>query len=296
MSLSTKEYFVRETYKSIRRNGLMSVASVSTVALSLLVLGMFLLLFLNTNNLAQYLESQVQITVYMQDEADGDVLDATRTKLEGLPGVEKVTPVTKEEALERFKERLGEQQNLLNSLGTDNPFPYYFEVEVDAPERIAELTPQIGEMEGVETAKFGQEVVEQLFQITKILRIGGILLVVLLAFATLFIIANTIRLTVFARRREVNIMKYVGATDWFIRWPFVIEGMVLGLVAGGLAFLAEWGLYTELYNVAGTVSLSSFHLLSFDVLRWWVLGVYAGAAALFGIGGSVTSIRKFMDV
>lgn len=90
MSLSTKEYFVRETYKSIRRNGLMSVASVSTVALSLLVLGMFLLLFLNTNNLAQYLESQVQITVYMQDEADGDVLDATRTKLEGLPGVEKV--------------------------------------------------------------------------------------------------------------------------------------------------------------------------------------------------------------
>lgn len=167
MSLSTKEYFVRETYKSIRRNGLMSVASVSTVALSLLVLGMFLLLFLNTNNLAQYLESQVQITVYMQDEADGDVLEATRTKLEGLPGVEKVTPVTKEEALERFKERLGEQQNLLNSLGTDNPFPYYFEVEVDAPERIAELTPQIGEMKGVETAKFGQEVVEQLFQITK---------------------------------------------------------------------------------------------------------------------------------
>ena len=101
MSLSTKEYFVRETYKSIRRNGLMSVASVSTVALSLLVLGMFLLLFLNTNNLAQYLESQVQITVYMQDEADGDVLDATRTKLEGLPGVEKVTPVTKEEASRR---------------------------------------------------------------------------------------------------------------------------------------------------------------------------------------------------
>ena len=121
MSLSTKEYFVRETYKSIRRNGLMSVASVSTVALSLLVLGMFLLLFLNTNNLAKYLESQVQITVYMQDEADGDVLEATRTKLEGLPGVEKVTAVTKEEALERFKERLGEQQNLLNSLGTDNP-------------------------------------------------------------------------------------------------------------------------------------------------------------------------------
>ena len=126
MSLSTKEYFVRETYKSIRRNGLMSVASVSTVALSLLVLGMFLLLFLNTNNLAQYLESQVQITVYMQDEADDSVLENTRVQLEGMLGVKKVTAVTKDEALERFKERLGEQQNLLNALGTDNPFPYSY--------------------------------------------------------------------------------------------------------------------------------------------------------------------------
>lgn len=117
-----------------------------------------------------------------------------------------------------------------------------------------------------------------------------------LAVISIFIISNTVKLAMFARREEISIQKMVGATNWFIRWPFVIEGMVLGLVAGGLAFLAEWGLYTELYNVAGTVSLSSFHLLSFDVLRWWVLGVYCGAGALFGIGGSVTSIRKFMDV
>ena len=294
-SLSTKEYFVRETYKSIRRNGLMSVASVSTVALSLLVLGMFLLLFLNTNNLAQYLESQVQITVYMQDEADGDVLDATRTKLEGLPGVEKVTPVTKEEALERFKERLGEQQNLLNSLGTDNPFPYYFEVEVDAPERIAELTPQIGEMEGVETAKFGQEVVEQLFQITKILRIGGILLVVLLAFATLFIIANTIRLTVFARRREVNIMKYVGATDWFIRWPFMLEGMTLGffgsLISITIIDISYSALLSRIYStLAFLPMLPPYPMLIYVDLFIIISGTAIGAA------GSYVSLRKFLRV
>ena len=85
-----------------------------------------------------------------------------------------------------------------------------------------------------------------------------------LAVISIFIISNTVKLAMFARREEISIQKMVGATNWFIRWPFVIEGMVLGLVAGGLAFLAEWGLYTELYNVAGTVSLSSFHLLSFD--------------------------------
>ena len=295
MSLSTKEYFVRETYKSIRRNGLMSVASVSTVALSLLVLGMFLLLFLNTNNLAQYLESQVQITVYMQDDIDDSVLEATRTRLEGLPGVQKVTAVTKDEALERFKERLGEQQNLLNALGTDNPFPYSFEVEVDAPERIAELTPQIGDMEGVETAKFGQEVVEQLFQITKILRVGGVVLVILLAFATLFIIANTIRLTVFARRREVNIMKYVGATDWFIRWPFMLEGMTLGffgsLISITVINISYSALLARIYStLAFLPMLPSYPMLIYVDLFIIISGTAIGAA------GSYVSLRKFLRV
>ena len=156
MSLSTKEYFIRETYKSIKRNGLMSLASVSTVALSLLVLGMFLLIFINTNNLAQYLESQVQITV----EAPG--LSDMKQTLENLPGVLSVTEVSKQEALSRFKERLGQQEKLLHSLGTDNPFPNSFEVQVDRPDRINELAPQIHEMEGVETAKFGQEIVEHI--------------------------------------------------------------------------------------------------------------------------------------
>ena len=155
MSLSTKEYFIRETYKSIKRNGLMSLASVSTVALSLLVLGMFLLIFINTNNLAQYLESQVQITVYMEDSVEAPGLSDMKQTLENLPGVLSVTEVSKQEALSRFKERLGQQEKLLHSLGTDNPFPNSFEVQVDRPDRINELAPQIHEMEGVETAKFG---------------------------------------------------------------------------------------------------------------------------------------------
>ena len=192
MSLSKKEYFIRETYKSIKRNGLMSLASVSTVALSLLVLGMFLLIFINTNNLAQYLESQVQITVYMEDSVEAPGLSDMKQTLENLPGVLSVTEVSKQEALSRFKERLGQQEKLLHSLGTDNPFPNSFEVQVDRPDRINELAPQIHEMEGVETAKFGQEIVEHIFQMTKILRIGGVVLVILLALATLFIIANTI--------------------------------------------------------------------------------------------------------
>ncbi|WP_346704123.1 FtsX-like permease family protein, partial [uncultured Agathobaculum sp.] len=115
------------------------------------------------------------------------------------------------------------------------------------------------------------------------------------AVISIFIIANTVKLAMFARREEISIQKMVGATNWFIRWPFVIEGMVLGLLAGGLAFLAEWGLYSELSNIASGV-IPYFHIVPFDGLRWLVLGVYLGAGVLFGIGGSVTSIRKFMNV
>lgn len=295
MSFSTKEYFVRETYKSIRRNGFMSFASISTVAVSLLVLGMFLLIFLNTNNLAKYLESQVQISVYMLDEADNEDLESVGKSLSEMEGVEKVTFISKDEALEKFRERLGDQQQLLDSLGSDNPFPNYFDVQVDNPERIQQLTPQISELPKVETAKFGQEVVENLFQLTRILRFGGIMLVVFLSMATLFIISNTIRLTVFARRKEVVIMKYVGATDWFIRWPFLLEGMTLGffgaIVAALLINAIYSGLQTKIYaTLAFLPLLPAYPLLTYVSVFLLIAGTGIGAL------GSYISLRKFLRV
>lgn len=295
MRFSTKEYFVKETYKSIRRNGFMSFASISTVAVSLLVLGMFLMIFLNTNNLAQYLESQVQVSVYMQDSATAKELASVKDKLTKMPGVVKVTQVSKQQALERFKKRLGDQQQLLSSLGKENPFPNSFEIQVDSPERIKVLTPQIGQLPKVETAKFGQEVVEHLFQLTKILRFGGIILVVFLAMATLFIISNTIRLTVFARRKEVIIMKYVGATDWFIRWPFLLEGMTLGFCGAVVASLFINSIYSGLLErIHATLAflplLPTYPLLLYVDVFLLVAGTGIGAL------GSYISLRKFLQV
>ncbi len=295
MSFSTKEYFVKETYKSIRRNGFMSFASISTVAVSLLVLGMFLMIFLNTNNLAQYLESQVQVSVYMQDSATEKELASVKEKLAKMPGVVKVTQVSKTQALERFKKRLGDQEQLLHSLGKENPFPNSFEIQVDNPERIKVLTPQIGQLPKVETAKFGQEVVEHLFQLTKILRFGGILLVVFLAMATLFIISNTIRLTVFARRKEVIIMKYVGATDWFIRWPFLLEGMTLGFFGAVLASVLINSIYSGLLERIHA-TLAFLPLLPTSPLLIYVDLFLLIAGTGIGALGSYISLRKFLQV
>lgn len=295
MRFSTKEYFVKETYKSIRRNGFMSFASISTVAVSLLVLGMFLMIFLNTNNLAQYLENQVQISVYMQDSATDKELASVKDKLTKMPGVVKVTQVNKQQALERFKKRLGDQEQLLNSLGKENPFPNSFEVQVDNPDRIKVLTPQIGQLPKVETAKFGQEVVEHLFQLTKILRLGGIVLVVFLAMATLFIISNTIRLTVFARRKEVIIMKYVGATDWFIRWPFLLEGMTLGFFGAVVAFVLINSIYASLLDRIHA-TLAFLPLLPTSPLLLYVDLFLLAAGTGIGALGSYISLRKFLRV
>lgn len=295
MSFSTKEYFIKETYKSIRRNGFMSFASISTVAVSLLVLGMFLLIFLNTNHLAQYLESQVQVSVYMQDSATAEDLKNVESKLKQMPGVVKVTPINKEQALARFEERLGDQKQLLDSLGKENPFPNSFEVQVDAPERIKTITPSIDQLPKVETAKFGQEVVEHLFSLTRILRIGGIILVIFLAMATLFIISNTIRLTVFARRKEVIIMKYVGATDWFIRWPFLLEGMTLGFFGAVIASLCLNSIYAGILERIHA-TLAFLPLLSTSPLLIYVTLFLLAAGTGIGALGSYISLRKFLRV
>ena len=295
MKFSTKWYYIKETFTSLKRNSLMSIASISTVALSILVLGIFLTMVLNVNNLASHLENQVQVTIYMDDSASAEQLKHMEKVLQSTAGIVKVTPRTKEEALAEFRKRLGEQQKLLAALGEDNPFPASFEIQVDKPERIPQLVAQCQQMPGVETAKFGQEVVEHLFQLTRVLRIGGILLIVLLAIATLFIISNTIRITVFARRREVNIMKYVGATDWFIRWPFLLEGMLMGFAGAVIASLILVQGYNAIQaKIYGTLAF-------FPMLPSWPTMGYLSAGlicvgTLIGALGSSISLRKFLDV
>ena len=295
MKISTFEYFVREAFISMRLNGLMSVASVSTMALSLFILGMFLILVLNLTHLASALESQVQISVYLQDGLSEYEHREIGTRITKMQGVNQVLFVTKAEAMKRFQERLGEQKNLLNALGETNPLPNAFEVKVDKPEQVKAVAKAIGEIKGVENAKYGQEVIEQLFALTKLIRTFGLILIILLALAAIFIIANTIRLTVFARRKEIGIMKYVGATDSFIRWPFLIEGVMLGIGGALLSVLIlsqTYGLLVErIYeSLAFLPLLPQYPFILQISLLLLAVGMVVGAL------GSAVSLRRFMKV
>lgn len=295
MKIRNTEYFIRETLSSLRHNSLMSVASISTVALSLLILGLFLTMVLNMNNMASVLESQVQISVYLQDSLGDHDMREVGTRITALPGVTQVTFVGKEEALTRFKQRLGDKQSILSALGDTNPLPNSFEVKVDKPERVKAVADAVNQIKGVETAKFGQDVVEHLFALTKMMRIFGATLILFLALAALFIISNTIRITVFARRREIGIMKYVGATDSFIRWPFLIEGMILGFIGALIAVVLltkTYSMFTErIYETLTFLPLIPQYpfLLHISILLL-IIGTAIGAL------GSTISLKRFMKV
>ncbi|MBP2628400.1 MAG: hypothetical protein H6Q68_3111 [Firmicutes bacterium] len=273
----------------------MSLASVSTVALSLLILGMFLVMVLNLNNMASNLESQVQISVYLQEGLSDLETREIGTKITKLPGVNQVLFIGKEEAMSRFKQRLGEQQSILKALDGNNPLPNAFEVKMDRPERVKPVAQAIAQFKGVENAKFGQEVVEQLFALTKMVRILGVVLIGFLALAALFIISNTIRLTVFARRKEIGIMKYVGATDWFIRWPFLLEGIILGFSGALVAVLLINELYSALIQQVYE-SLAFLPLIPQDPFITNISIALLVIGTVIGALGSTISLRKFMQV
>jgi cell division transport system permease protein len=295
MKIRTMEYFIKEALYSLKRNGLMSFASVTTVALSLLILGMFLVMVLNLNNMASALESQVQISVYLQDGLSDLEMREVGTRITKLPGIMQVNFVSKEDAMKRFKERLGEQQSLLNALGDVNPLPNAFEVKVDRTDRVKTVAQSMMQLKGVENAKYGQEVIEQLFALTKMVRIFGLIIIVFLALAALFIISNTIRITVFARRKEIGIMKYVGATDWFIRWPFLLEGMMLGFGGALLAVLFLNETYGVLIHQVYE-SLAFLPLIPQYPFITNISVVLLVTGTVIGALGSTISLRRFMKV
>ncbi|MDD6397704.1 MAG: permease-like cell division protein FtsX [Selenomonadaceae bacterium] len=295
MKIRTSEYFIREVCRSLKRNNWMSLASVGTVAVSLFIFGMFMMLVMNMNKMADSLESQVQINVYLQDDVSREQARDIEKDLKNLQGVEQVTFVSREEAMERFKERLGDQKTLLEALDETNPLPDSFEVMITQPELVKTAAASIERYDGVESAKYGQDVMEHLFDMTRLIRIFGFSIMLVLALATLFIIANTIRLTVFARRKEIAIMKYVGATDWFIRWPFILEGMVMGLFGSIIAAIVLRFAYTGVVE-AIYESLAFFPLIPTYPFINYVTFLVIISGMIIGATGSALSLKRFLKV
>lgn len=288
-------YFLGETCRSLIRNKFMAVASILTVTLSMFILGIFLSVVFNMNHMASYLESQVEMSVYLREGLTTDQVMGVGRRLKALPDLKELSFTNKDQAMIEFRERLGDQAGILDAVN-GNPLPASYQLSFSHPDSLKSAAAAVSSYEEVESVQYGQDIIEQLYKISQAIRIGGIVLIVFLAGAELFIISNTIRLTVFARRREIQIMKYVGATNSFIRWPFLFEGIVIGLIGSGIAAAVLWKMYALMMNEAAAAGLLFIPFIGIYPFMLNISALLLGAGVLIGIIGSVISLRKYMKV
>jgi len=286
---------LKEAVVGIRRNVLMSVIAASTVALCLFMLGSTILLSMNIQKVAGALEDQVEVAIYLKGDVQESRARQLMATLEGRDDVRGTRFVSRQEALERLRRQLGDQQGLLDGLAQMNPLPASIEVSLVWPERAGEVAAFAAGLPGVEEVVYARGVVERLLAITGLFRLGGFGLVLALAVATCFLVANTIRLTVFARRHQIAIMRLVGATDAFIRGPFTLEGVFLGLVGSTLAAIAVQQGYYRLVS-AITATIPFLPLVPPGDELAGVLRLLVVAGTCIGALGSVIAVRRFLNV
>jgi cell division transport system permease protein len=276
-----------------RRNKLMSAFSVTTTMVMLLMLGSFLVVIASLNVTLRALETKIDVVAYIKDNADPAQVQNLQASLANNADVASVTYVSKDQALDRMKQMLGDKAQLLSQV-QGNPLPASLEIQLKFASAAPALAEQLQREAPIEDVDYKRDVVERLLAITNFLRITGTVLVAGMAAIALFIIVNTTRIAMYARRQEIEIMKLVGATDWFVRWPFIFEGMFLGLL-GGLVTVALIGLGYQpmLQRVSG---LLTFLPLAFDpqFLPRLLLLLF-GAGVVVGGMGSYISVRRFLD-
>jgi len=295
MLINTIIYYFREAATSLVRNSWLTVASVGTIIISLLILGSSVLLVLNVREMASAMESSLEITVFLKDDVKQERLKTLEEEIKFVPGVTVATFVTKEQALVDLRESFGDKAELLNGLEDDNPLPNSFTVKTREANMVPEAARQLAELEGVEQVRYGQGVVEKLLALTHWVRIWGSLALLVLGVAAVLLIATTIRMSVFARRREISIMKSLGATNIFVRMPFMLEGMIIGLTGGLIAaLLINYG-YLSLLNKV-MLSLPFIQLVDNPDIIYQVLGGLLGAGLIIATLGSAISLRRYLRV
>ncbi len=282
MRVSTVWYFLAEGWRSARRN--VSLISLGTIAASLFVLGALALVLLNLNYISQSLQARIEIRAFLEDGMSPEGVAAVKAQIQGTDGVAQVAFVSKKEGLRRLRRQLGDRAGLLDVVG-ENPLPDAFDVRVEDPERTAQVAARISRIPGVLGVNYGQGFTEKLLATMRLVGAAGAAVALLFVAAVVFIVGNTIRLTVISRAREIEVMKLVGATDWFIRWPFLVEGMVVGLVGAAMSglclfvgynvavrYIAELTPFIPIITAPEPVAVLCLALLGIGVL----MGVVAG--------------------
>ena len=288
-------YYVREGLSSVFVHGFTSLAAMLVIAACLMITGIFSLVAYNIDLQIRELEGKSEIVIYIDEEVSREDAKALGSRIKKIDNVKTADFVTKEQLFEDYLESLGEDAYVMEELREDNPLRDSYQITMKDVSLHKETVEELEALDGVAASSSMQEVSDRLIQIRKVVNLISVTLVALLGAVSVFIIANTVKLAMFARKEEIAVMKMVGATNHFIRAPFVVEGMFLGMCAALLAFFVQWGVYAYVTKqlAAGTAILT---MVSFGTVWQPVLGLMLAAGLVLGVGGSVITIRRFLKV
>ena len=295
MKFRTVKYFLREGFSNVWTNKRMSAASACVVLAVLLLFGTLFLLAINFGNIANRAQDQ-PLSAFILDSADSNTIISIENSIKKLPGVKSVKKLTKEQGFIELQEKIPEHKELINGLGSAF-IPYKMIINLKDPDYAQSVINVVSKIKGVDKVKYDQSTMDRLMKIIEIVRIFLYIMLAVLGMIALFIIMYTIKLTVFSRRREINIMKYVGATDWFIKWPFIIEGIIIGLLGSMVAVIIIIFEYNYLHGVVGNTGIALVQMVPMDLLmKREMFLLFALLGGSIGAIGSVISVRKYLDV
>ena len=294
MKGTSLKYLTHEGFRNVWVNRLMSLAAVTVLMACLIIMGAGIMIYFNINNVVDKVQSQNVVMVYVADDASEDETTQIGTSLKGISNVESCEFVPKEVAFQEQIQSMGGDAALFEGFD-EIPLPDAYKVTVKDLSQFENTVSQIKQINKVDSVRENSDLASKLLSLRHAVSIVSVGLVIMLFLVALFIISNTIRITMFSRKLEISIMKAVGATNWFIRWPFMIEGMILGTISGIVSLGVLWGLYAVAEKVfAQTLSLIGFSLVPFSEYWWQILLVFVAIGLFTGGFGSLVSMAKYL--
>lgn len=288
---------IKQAFRQIFRNRAMTFASLFSISAMLLILGLFFILVVNITMLTDSARKQFDtVQIYLSNDIRSDQTEKMMRDLSAMDQVGHVQYLSKEEAMDEFKVKWGDKAYLLENL-TKNPLPDSIRVKAADLKLVGQIVKRIKTYDGVEDVKYYQTVVDKLLQITGFIKVGAMIIIIFLVTISVVVVANTVKLTVLAREKEISIMKYVGAANWFIRGPFLVEGMLIGSVSAGISAGLVGLLYIKIIEIFGqdTFLMFSTVMVPAGFLTVNLIWVFMSLGISIGAIGSIISMRRFLD-
>ncbi|ADY57513.1 protein of unknown function DUF214 [Syntrophobotulus glycolicus DSM 8271] len=293
MAVNSAGYIIQQALLSLKRNIWLTVASILTLTIALVLLGFSFIFLANTSNIAKNFESQVEIAVFIEDNSTPEQIEEIRGRIERLNGVATVTLITKEQALPDFQNSMG-SESLVEDMGGVNPLPDKFSIVSSDAHLVKDIANSISGIQGVEKVRYGEGILEDLLKFTDWLRMIGIGVVIAFAGASLILISLNIKTNVYSREKEIRIMRLVGASNAFIRWPFFVEGVFMGFLGAVFAIIIVGVTYSGLMDYIIT-TLTFVPIVSDALFVFGVLGAMLLIGITLGVLGTAISMRKFLN-